>query len=139
MGGYQADVDAGNRYAGMLYEEGGRGILARRGLRVVIDAEGAVNAVGSVGDPEELGAEIDRTDWNTYEIVARDNHPVHRVNGNMTMDTDFALRHVGNGATVEVTVFLNFLNIHERRSGYNVVLYHINYSCYHTTYFSKVK
>lgn len=54
-------------------------------------------------------------------------------------DTDFALRHVGSEDTVEVTVFLNFLNIHERRSGYNVVLYHINYSYYHTTYFSKVK
>ena len=29
--GYQADIDSGETYIGILYEEGGRGILAQRG------------------------------------------------------------------------------------------------------------
>jgi len=31
--GYQADFECGTTYSGILYEEGGRGILAQRGSR----------------------------------------------------------------------------------------------------------
>lgn len=85
-GGYQADMDFGNRYTGMLYEERGRGIVATRGQEVVIRPDGRFEVVGSVGDPQELGRAIDMTDWNTYEITAIDNHLVHRVNGRVTVD-----------------------------------------------------
>ena len=85
--GYQADMDAENRYTGMLYEENGRGILTRRGQEVVIDSTGEVNVVGSVGDPDSLGARIDMAGWNEYEIVARGARLIHRVNGHVTMKT----------------------------------------------------
>ncbi len=40
VGGYQADIDFSNKFAGILYEEKGRGILAKRGETVTIDADG---------------------------------------------------------------------------------------------------
>lgn len=85
-GGYQGDMDFANRYTGMLYDERGRGIIATRGQRVVIEPDGRFNVVGSVGDPARLGEAIDMSDWNTYEITAIDNHLVHRVNGRVTVD-----------------------------------------------------
>lgn len=85
-GGYQGDMDAANRYTGMLYDERGRGIIATRGQKVVIEPDGRFNVVGSVGDPAELGQAIDMSDWNRYEITAIDNHLVHRVNGRVTVD-----------------------------------------------------
>jgi hypothetical protein len=85
-GGYQGDMDASNRYTGMLYEEQGRGIVATRGQKVVIEPDGRFTVVGAVGDPAELGSAIDMSDWNTYEITAIDNHLVHRVNGRVTVD-----------------------------------------------------
>lgn len=86
VGGYQGDMDAANRYTGMLYEEQGRGIVATRGQRVVIEPDGRFNVVGAVGDPEALGRAIDMSDWNTYEITADGNRIVHRVNGRVTVD-----------------------------------------------------
>ena len=38
--GYQADIHAKAAYTGMLYDEGGRGIVAQRGQRVVVNAKG---------------------------------------------------------------------------------------------------
>ncbi len=36
VNGYQGDFEVGQTYSGILYEEGGRGILAQRGQKVVI-------------------------------------------------------------------------------------------------------
>jgi type 1 glutamine amidotransferase len=85
-GGYQADFEAGKTYSGILYEEKGRGILAKRGEKTVIDSAGKVEVVGSVGDPAELQAAIKHEDWNDYVIVAQGNHLVHRINGRVTAD-----------------------------------------------------
>ena len=40
VGGYQADIDFTNKFAGILYEEKGRGILATRGEQTTIAADG---------------------------------------------------------------------------------------------------
>ncbi len=40
VGGYQADIDSTPTYSGINYEERGRGILAERGQRVTIAADG---------------------------------------------------------------------------------------------------
>lgn len=40
VGGYQADIDATLKFAGINYEEKARGILAQRGQRVTITAGG---------------------------------------------------------------------------------------------------
>ncbi len=86
VGGYQADLEAGQTYSGILYEEKGRGILAGRGQKTVVDAAGQVKVQGSVGNSAELQAAIRHQDWNDYVIVARGNHLIHKINGNVTVD-----------------------------------------------------
>jgi CubicO group peptidase (beta-lactamase class C family) len=86
VGGYQADFEAGNDFTGILFEERGRGILAQRGQKVVIDSSGQKNVVGSVGDPKKIQAGIKNENWNDYTIIARGNHLVHKINGLVTVD-----------------------------------------------------
>ncbi|MCU0960963.1 MAG: DUF1080 domain-containing protein [Pirellulaceae bacterium] len=86
IGGYQADFDAPGTYSGILYEERGRGILAQRGTRVVIGADGSNKVVGTTTDNDKILHAIKREDWNQYTIVARGNHLVHMINGLVTVD-----------------------------------------------------
>ena len=85
IGGYQADFEAGDGYSGILYEERGRGILATRGQKVVIDEAGK-KTEQQVGDAKEIGAKIKKEDWNTYEVIAQGNHLIHKINGNVTAE-----------------------------------------------------
>ena len=64
VGGYQADLDDANTYTGILYEERGRGILAKVGEKVTIGADGKPLATGSVGVAQEIIAAINKGDWN---------------------------------------------------------------------------
>ena len=91
VNGYQADFEAGKTYSGILYEEGGRGILAKRGEKVVIKAGEApgkpkIEVVGEVGKSDEIQASIKANDWNEYKIVAKGNHLQHFINGKQTVD-----------------------------------------------------
>ncbi len=79
VGGYQADIDATLQYAGINYEEKGRGILAQRGQRVTIDKAGAKKEE-SIGDGKELGKVIKANDWNHYKLVAVGNKLSHHIN-----------------------------------------------------------
>lgn len=90
VGGYQADIDRTNKYMGILYEEGGRGILAEVGEKVVVRS-GANHShqkevVGSVGDPADISRGIEPGQWVEYEISAQGNHFVHKVNGRVSVD-----------------------------------------------------
>lgn len=90
--GYQADMEAGKKYSGILYEEGGRGILAERGQKVVIrdDAEKPgkpkIEVTGTVGGSSEIQATIKAGDWNDYVVIAKGNHLQHFINGKLTVD-----------------------------------------------------
>ncbi len=65
VGGYQADMEAGPDYTGILYEEAmSRGIMAERGQKVVFDQEGKKHVVGSVGNAAEIEASIKKGDGN---------------------------------------------------------------------------
>jgi hypothetical protein len=86
VGGYQADFEAGDRYIGILYEEKGRGILALRGHKVVIDEDGKKETVGETCDEEKMLASIKKEGWNEYTIVAKGNHLVQKINGFTTVD-----------------------------------------------------
>jgi type 1 glutamine amidotransferase len=92
VGGYQADLEAGKNFSGILYEERGRGILAQRGQKVRITADPAdankpkIEVTGSLGRSEDLQAQIKAEDWNEYRIVARGNHLQHFINGHQTVD-----------------------------------------------------
>jgi hypothetical protein len=70
IGGYQADFDAAGKYTGILYEEKGRGILALRGKKVVIDADGKRQVVGTTCDEKEVMSSIKNGGWNHYRIWA---------------------------------------------------------------------
>jgi hypothetical protein len=90
--GYQADMEAGPTHSGILYEEGGRGILAKRGEKVIIrdnaDKPGKhkVEVVGSLGDTKEIQAGIKSGDWNDYVVIVKGNHLQHFINGRQTVD-----------------------------------------------------
>lgn len=86
MGGYQADFEAGDTYSGILYEERGRGILAKRGEKTEIGADGKPKVVGSVGDSAEINSKIKKGEWNTYEVTARGKHFIHMINGVVTVE-----------------------------------------------------
>jgi len=85
-GGYQADFEAGKTFSGIVYEEKGRGILAKRGEKTVVGADGKPTVVGSVGQSDEIQAAIKNEDWNDYVVVAQGNHLVHKINGRVTSE-----------------------------------------------------
>ncbi|MBD1262126.1 DUF1080 domain-containing protein [Maribacter polysiphoniae] len=85
IGGYQADMEAGIQYSGILYEEKGRGILAQRGEKVVVSKEGK-KTVTRFKTTEEIQAVINQEDWNDYRIVAKGNHLQHYINDQLTID-----------------------------------------------------
>jgi len=86
VAGYQADIDSGPTYTGILYEERGRGILAKRGEKVTIDREGKATTE-QIGDAEELQKSIHTDDWNDYEIEVRNNRMKHTINGKVMSET----------------------------------------------------
>lgn len=89
VGGYQADFEAGKTYSGILYEERGRGILAKRGEKTVIRDDNGntkVDVVGSVGDSDAIQAAIRAEQWNDYVIVAQGNRLEHYINGLKTIE-----------------------------------------------------
>src|ERR1035438_5416945 len=86
VGGYQADMEAGPTYTGILYEERMRGIMALRGEKVVWDKDNKKQVVGSVGDAATIEASVKKGDWNDYIIIAKGNHLQQFVNGKQTID-----------------------------------------------------
>jgi hypothetical protein len=81
--GYQADIDAQQRYTGQVYEERGRGFLALRGQISYIGADGTKGWFGSLGDNDELKKIIKDKDWNEIHIVARGNTIIQLINGHV--------------------------------------------------------
>ena len=86
VGGYQADMDGENQYTGILYDERGRGILALRGQKTVVGADHKPKVVEQFGDSNELAKVIKKHDWNEYHIIARGNHLIQKINGQLMID-----------------------------------------------------
>ena len=86
VGGYQADIDSGPTYSGINYEERGRGILAERGQRVTIAADGT-KKVEEIGNKEELQKVIKQGEWNEYHLVAKGPKLSHSINGKLMSET----------------------------------------------------
>ena len=83
--GYQADIDGKNEHTGLNYEERGRGFIAKRGEKVVVDAAGKPKVVASLGTPAELAKKI-KNDWNEYHLIVKGNHMQHYINGILMSD-----------------------------------------------------
>lgn len=81
--GYQADIHPAGNYAGMLYDEGGRGIAAEHGQRVAFAADGKKSVDGEAVDAKRT---VDFSDWSTIEIKAIGNKLVHTLNGDVTVE-----------------------------------------------------
>lgn len=79
VGGYQADIEAGPTYTGINYEERGRGILAERGQRVTIAADGS-KSVEKFGDRDALAKKLNTEGWNHYRIVGDGIKLSHYIN-----------------------------------------------------------
>lgn len=104
VGGYQADMEDGPNYTGMLYEEKGRGILCWRGSVVDLDAGGGRREdKAKLGDPAKLMESIRLHDWNEYKIVAHGSQLTHFVNGVKMIDVRD--RQQGNAAREGVIAF----------------------------------
>ncbi len=78
--GYQPDIASDDWITGICYEEGGRGILARRGQKVELAPDGE-KEVTQFADEDELGAHINVNDWNDYHVIARGDRFMTRING----------------------------------------------------------
>ncbi|MEO6000991.1 MAG: DUF1080 domain-containing protein [Chitinophagaceae bacterium] len=85
--GYQADIDGANKYTGLNYEERGRGFLAARGQKVVIETGQKPAIVGSLGTADSLATVIKgNDDWNEYHLIVKGNHMQHYINGVLMSD-----------------------------------------------------
>ena len=81
--GYQADIDLAGRYAGALYDERGRGMLATRGQKTMIGPDGKMTHT-PLGNADELLGNIKKDDWNDYHIEALGNTITLKINGKVT-------------------------------------------------------
>ncbi|TWT86465.1 3-keto-disaccharide hydrolase [Neorhodopirellula pilleata] len=79
VSGYQADIDSTNKFAGILYEEKGRGILAKRGEFVTIGEDGK-KSVEKFADHDALANTIHSGQWNDYRVVVRGNQLEQFIN-----------------------------------------------------------
>ncbi len=89
VGGYQADLcqltPNQSWILGILYEEKGRGILARRGQRVRIAVDGT-RSEESFADEPELVAHLQDGEWFEYVVRAEGPRLTHRVGGRLLVD-----------------------------------------------------
>jgi hypothetical protein len=85
VGGYQADIEASNKFTGINYEERGRGILAQRGQRVTIAEDGS-KKVEMFGDAGEIAKAFHADAWNEYRVVAKGNTLQHYINDTLTSE-----------------------------------------------------
>jgi hypothetical protein len=72
-------------YAGALYDERGRGMLAERGQKTVIGSDGKMTHT-PLGDSDALFTSIKKDDWNDYHIIARGGRIILKVNGQVTAE-----------------------------------------------------
>jgi hypothetical protein len=80
--GYQCDVVADkSQYNGMVYEEKGRGILARTHEQMVVDPKGNRWVVGKL-EVKEFAPD----EWHEYRILVEGNRHRHWIDGHPTGD-----------------------------------------------------
>jgi|FLOH01.1.fsa_nt_gi glucose/arabinose dehydrogenase/cytochrome c551/c552 len=86
VAGYQADIEDGDQYSGILYESAGRAIVAQRGESWQINADGTRVPRSSLGDPATLQQSIHKQGWNRYRVIAKGPRLVHEINGVRMID-----------------------------------------------------
>jgi len=84
--GYQADMEAGQRWTGCLFQHT-RGGVVMRGKRAVI-AEDGQRKEEEFASGEELQKVVKANGWNDYEIVAKGSRITLRINGELMCEVD---------------------------------------------------
>jgi hypothetical protein len=116
VAGYQADLDTTGKYAGMLYEEKGRGILMGPGEKIRIGATTMVDDAKKKGGsrpkteveklpgatpPADILAAYKLGEWNEMTIIANGNHLQHFINGKLTADViDASTTHASKSGVI---------------------------------------
>ena len=81
--GYQPDIATVGWITGILFEERGRGVLARRGQRTVIDESGD-RTTERFADENDLYEHIRPHDeWTDYHVTGRGNTITTKINGHL--------------------------------------------------------
>ena len=86
VAGPQADFETGNTYSGILYEEKGRGIMAKRGTVVTVDKDGKKVETGKIEVPAGVDKSKANDGWQDYKLVFYKNRAIHIINGYATVD-----------------------------------------------------
>ena len=81
MKGYQCDMHPNPPFLAMIYGEKERGIIVKRGQKMTIDTGGKKTVVS-----ESAPSKIDPAEWQTYEVICKGNHIVHKLNGEVAID-----------------------------------------------------
>ncbi|MEC9476538.1 MAG: family 16 glycoside hydrolase [Planctomycetota bacterium] len=77
--GYQCDLDAENRYTGMLYESRGRGIAVPRGEMAALAKDGSRQGIGFLPDAEKTVQRLGDGQWHQMRIVAHGTSVRHEI------------------------------------------------------------
>ncbi len=85
--GYQADIDLAGQWVGALYDELGRGVLAKRGQSATVGTDGKI-ATKDFADGAQLLKGVKKGDWNEYEITAQGPRITLSINGQKTVEVD---------------------------------------------------
>lgn len=81
--GYQCDLDAGDEWLGVLYDEHDRGKIAERGGLTKILVNGKRTTFPFQENMELLNRKLVPNDWNQYHIKAIGNRIEIRINGDL--------------------------------------------------------
>jgi hypothetical protein len=81
IGGYQCDIHPSAENNAMLYDERGRGIVAKNGQSVIIAPNGDKFLTA-----ERPPVKVEVAEWNEYTVIAQGNKLTHKVNGQVTAE-----------------------------------------------------
>ena len=81
--GYQCDLDAGEKWLGVLYDEHDRGKIAERGGLTKILANGKRTTIPFLKDVKQINRNLKPDNWNQYHIKALGNRIEIRINGTL--------------------------------------------------------
>ncbi|MCM8533467.1 MAG: DUF1080 domain-containing protein [Lentisphaeraceae bacterium] len=86
--GYQAEGENDMLKGGFMYDEARRAWIANPGEFVIVKSKKDKKIVGQVNDHEKLIEKkfLNDKEWNFYRIVARGNHFMHYINGELAIE-----------------------------------------------------
>jgi len=80
VAGPQPDIATDDWITGIHYEERGRGVLARRGQKIVINKEGE-RETSRFAEEDALAENFNQSEWTDYHIIANGNTITAKING----------------------------------------------------------